>query len=874
MSLHVGELVAYLRMDMHTFEDGIAKAKVMADDLDKKDVDVKVHADTAGADAKLAATSAAARRLADATARANIAQLRLTELQKSGTARASALASAQQAVVKTQRDLADAMKGVDEENKKVAKSSQDAGRGMGAVVAAVLLLGPALVPIAAGAAGLAVGFGAMGAAGVLAVVSIVSEMKKGTALGGQYSMMLSGLKDDLATLEKTAATGVLGPFQQTVADLRSKMPALNGMIGEFATITGKTAGVLTSGLIAAFLALEPLARDAGVYILNLSNRFAAMMTGPGVVTFGDYVRSVFPQVMQAVESIVTAVFHLVGAIAPLGLGSLGILRMLADLINAIPTEHLAALVQVASAVYIAFEAFKLLSGPLGSLSTALQGVGVSAEVAATGVRALTIAAGVVGAIIGVATLIYSAFADSQRKNTQAANDFADAIRKDNDALGVNTRLVAAKSLQDSGAADAAARLGFSLSTITDAATGNADALAKVNAVTKPLIEAYGNTTVWSTASADATRKNGEAAVKLNDALRSLNTEVQNGVQANKDSAAATAASTAATDPAAAAQQALADRIGTTTAALALATTGQQTTATATANAAAKMYIENDAAGILKTSLDQLNGKAISAADAQNAFDSSLVNMGDHVTATGQKVHFTTTNIGDMSAASVALRGQLNAQVTNLQNVVEANGGLSESTGKARAQMETMRQQIIDNATAHGVDKDAVTAYVDKLLAIPASVPPTKLDVDNAAAEAKITAYQNMLAAVPRSVTVTVNTAMAANLAATYMSQVPTGHAAGGLIGRASGGLLSGPGTGTSDSILGIDGAGVPIARVSTGEFVVNAAATAKNRAALEAINNGGTAKGAHGGDTYNIYEAVSAEATAHQVNRLQIARFA
>jgi len=121
-----------------------------------------------------------------------------------------------------------------------------------------------------------------------------------------------------------------------------------------------------------------------------------------------------------------------------------------------------------------------------------------------------------------------------------------------------------------------------------------------------------------------------------------------------------------------------------------------------------------------------------------------VNMGDHVNATGKKITFTTTSIKDMSSASVALRGQLNSQVTNLQAVVEANGGLANSTGKARAQMVTMRQQIINNAVAHGVDKAAVTAYIDKLLAIPKKIPPTKLDVDTAAALAKISSLQGYL----------------------------------------------------------------------------------------------------------------------------------
>ncbi|MEV0367505.1 transglycosylase SLT domain-containing protein [Nocardia fusca] len=59
-----------------------------------------------------------------------------------------------------------------------------------------------------------------------------------------------------------------------------------------------------------------------------------------------------------------------------------------------------------------------------------------------------------------------------------------------------------------------------------------------------------------------------------------------------------------------------------------------------------------------------------------------------------------------------------------------------------------------------------------------------------------------------------------------------------LPGRAQGGIIDGPGTGTSDSILGVDGNGIPTARVSRGEYVVNARATAANLPLLEAINSG------------------------------------
>lgn len=60
----------------------------------------------------------------------------------------------------------------------------------------------------------------------------------------------------------------------------------------------------------------------------------------------------------------------------------------------------------------------------------------------------------------------------------------------------------------------------------------------------------------------------------------------------------------------------------------------------------------------------------------------------------------------------------------------------------------------------------------------------------------------------------------------------------GVPAKADGGLITGPGTGRSDSIL---------ARVSNGEYIVNAAATSRNRGLLDAINGGGLPRFAAGG---------------------------
>jgi TP901 family phage tail tape measure protein len=67
--------------------------------------------------------------------------------------------------------------------------------------------------------------------------------------------------------------------------------------------------------------------------------------------------------------------------------------------------------------------------------------------------------------------------------------------------------------------------------------------------------------------------------------------------------------------------------------------------------------------------------------------------------------------------------------------------------------------------------------------------------------------------------------------------------------RAKGGKLDGPGTGTSDSILGVDEHGMPLARVSKGEWVINAKSSEKYDDVLQAINQNKLAGGGTVGRT-------------------------
>jgi hypothetical protein len=598
---------------------------------------------------------------------------------------------------------------VDKGNVRVAKSGQDAGKGMGALATAVITLGPALVPLAAGTAGLAVGFGAMGAAGILAIVGIKQEMTAGTALGASYTAMLGTLKGDLTTLGHTAASGVLAPFQTSVADLQKRMPALNSIIGEFSGITGRTAGVLTTGLVAAFIALAPLARDAGVYVLGLSTKFAAMMSGPGVVSFGDYVRSVFPQVMQAVESIVGASVRLVAALAPLGLGTLGILRTFADVLTALPVDVLAALAQTAGSVYIGFKAFSLLDSGITNVGKALAKVGVSAEAAAGGLRTMQIAAGVIGAIITVATLLYSAHAESVRQDSQAVNDLTDALIRSGGVIDDNTVKEQANKLAKDGTLQAAKLLGYGIGDVTAASLGSVPAMDRVTAHTQDLIDKYGGVAPAAEKAGKSIDDGIDAFNKVNDATKNGSKNLGLASQAYSDYTAATKTST-----------------GTTTA----ATLAEQESTLAHLSGTDATKAQKQALTELNTEMSAELGLALMLAGATSGYDSALLTMTETLKKNnGTLSEHTREGISDRQAI------ESTAQALQSKRAQEIQTGTSTAAATIEYQKNSSAL-LVQMGKLYGT-KSAAYVYMQQLLAIPKDVKTAVgLNIGPAAAAAR------------------------------------------------------------------------------------------------------------------------------------------
>lgn len=262
----------------------------------------------------------------------------------------------------------------------------------------------------------------------------------------------------------------------------------------------------------------------------------------------------------------------------------------------------------------------------------------------------------------------------------------------------------------------------------------------------------------------------------------------------------------------------------------------------------QMKLQDDAAGLLTAALDKLNGGNQSAAQAQNQFDQDLVNMAKHV-------HGADAALGGMSSSAVKNRGDLITLATGASQAAEAYGKMTDANGHlihgsedSRQKLISLRKQLIDNAAGWGEDKAQVTALVDSILNIPPKAT-THGVLETTEAEDRLAAYKAKLASLAGMAPVTTVHARVDGALASIRSvveyaanhpaviHVTTMTSSGAVTGGrqvATGGYISGPGSGTSDSIP---------ARLSNGEFVVKASATARHRAFLEQLNNGYAAGG-------------------------------
>lgn len=259
-------------------------------------------------------------------------------------------------------------------------------------------------------------------------------------------------------------------------------------------------------------------------------------------------------------------------------------------------------------------------------------------------------------------------------------------------------------------------------------------------------------------------------------------------------------------------------------------------------------------GVLVTTSLDLNTLTSDLTTLGHAFDvqGATDKLTEGFKALGKQIDKNGASTKGNSAAALANRDALRQQYNNALDIISAYVAQGHTADEVKSKTSAVTKQFITQATQAGLTKGQIQQYINKLHQVPAVVN-SNVNVNGLTPAISrvlaLTAYLNAIKGKRFEVQVAaqVNFEGGANLPG-FGVLAPTTPV---KKKKAHGGLLDGPGTGTSDSIL---------MRGSKGEFMVNARATAATLPLLEHINSSIPAfasGGIIGGGTANLSDIFS-----------------
>lgn len=744
-----GSINAKLTIDDAEFMAKLAAADAAARKLGSVDPSIRVDVDDNGAITKLAAVDAAADKLDGSTKRLTVSQRALNDTNGAGVQRWQLIA------------------------------------------AAIVALIPLLAPLAGYAVGVAGALAGMGAAGGLAIYGIVRAMRDGTTEGGQFQHEVNQLLAALDSLGETSANAMLASFERAVNTITGALPALNSQIREFSQILGVAGNAVLKGVINALNILNPLFVEAAKYVLDLAKGFQSWTTDGGLQKFANYAMNALPLVADTLGSLVQAALHLVEAFAPIGVVVLQGLTLLGDAINAIP---LPVLLDIATAAAVGFAAFKLwglIQPILTAVASSIGAVGVATQLASGPIGWVTAGISALAAVLAINV-------SASQQASQAAAEYAAALKQDNDAIGANVRAVAAKQLQDAGALDAAQKLGISAKEVTDATLGDMTARQRAGTTMQ----------AWRDKIMEASKETGHLTTKQQEQLSAI--ELLGGVMAGNNNQVNIAISKSRQ--------------------LSAAIDGSNGTLITN-----KGLIEalKDAEGQAADATDALSKKLaglgqvnLSAAQANIQFQQSLADASTALAANGATLDLNTQAGRDNARA-------LDSIASNGVALVASQSKTGASTDQLTATMATARQGFIDTAIKMGATAAQANALADQYGLIPANVKTAVAVTGTDVARQKVNDLQDAINHL-QGKTIFINsvTQAPANVRGNAFATGRTGGTAPGLAAGGSGGTVHGPGNAFTDT--------AGLYRLANGEEVVSNmfGQASRWRSALKLMNSG------------------------------------
>jgi hypothetical protein len=787
------------------------------------------------------------------------------------------------------RETSDRMAAMRQDTDAGAKSVEELGKVTKLLWPAVIPAAASLAPLAAGAGTVAVAAAAMTAALIPQVSALgdASEAQKAyedavdksgarsqeaIAAQNEYQRVVSKLppetrkaavavgilKDNYKAWSDSLAGDTMAPFVKGVALVDTLVPKTTGLVkaasheaDRFITIIGgEMASPGLDKLNSKFTGFAQKTlrsvTDELVHLLRVGDGGGGDVGGKAQ-EFMAWARAQGPTVASVLQSVATALLHVLQAGSDAGVGLLQVVDVLAHLVSAVPPEAIGMILQLALALKVAKAAsLGMAAGRTALAQFGMQLVAMRTAAAATpgslaaaraGIAALSRTAKAAIAGTGLGLLIIGL--------TELASR-SDKAPPDVDKLTTSLRQLGAAGTVSG---EASKVFGKNLSELHDkvAALTDPSTTDKVQQFlvgwtgydSTPVKEAKQNIDAVDKALANLV-SNGQGDLAA-AALKRLSAQYSKGGRDASDFTSKLNDYKSAVADAKFEQELAAQSQGLF---------GAQALKTQQALASQKQSADG-----LRQSIQALNDVQRQGLDGMVGFEASI----DAATKAAKD------NAGALSMS----HGQLDLNSEKARNAATALNDLASKTDSAAAQAresgaswstvngiyERGRAALLRSAEAMGLTKSQAKALADQILRTPDKTARLKGNIEDL--EAKVTAAKKRLSSVPASRKASVRgdisnleyeisraqqrlrdidgkTAVTYVLMKTRTSNAGSvfheggNYAAGGPIGFPGGGPISGPGTGTSDSI--------PI-MASNGEYMINARSTAKYRSLVEAINS-------------------------------------
>lgn len=323
-----------------------------------------------------------------------------------------------------------------------------------------------------------------------------------------------------------------------------------------------------------------------------------------------------------------------------------------------------------------------------------------------------VAAAGIGIALTVAGLSVARFMQNQQRATDITNNYAEALKASAGAIDESVRATAAKQLSDDGALDAADKLGISLSDVTDAALGNADAMKRV----QEAVDGYKNDTVW-----DA----GARTNRLSDEAKAAR-ELEKSLKTNSESFQSAATQAKQYEEATSGTAAAADSASSSTSAQTAATEAQRKAMTGLLEATQAYANE-----LLKLSGDQI------------ALEAAIDDASAAIAKNGRTLDIN-------SAAGRANQTALNSLASAGMSLISTLVQQGASTKAVTAAQQRASSAFVEAAVKAGMTRDAAKKLADQYFAVPKNVKTNVTDNYSASASrARVRQFEAALSKLPK-----------------------------------------------------------------------------------------------------------------------------